>query len=206
MQKILFFFDFMSPYAYLAAQRLPRLAERHGREIEYCPINLPKAKLAAGNTGPANRDVPAKHKHLRVDLQRWAKLYEVPLVPPASYGSDFLNRGTFYAIDRGVEACYIRSAWHLVWGCGGGMDDPVLIGELCSTLGWDLEAFTAFAGSTEAHERYAASQERAHRLGVFGVPMICVDGEMWWGNDRLHFVENFLSSAQTTADRERVPG
>ena len=203
MQKILFFFDFMSPYAYLAAQRLPQLAERYGREIEYCPINLPKAKVAAGNTGPANRAIPIKHRHLRKDLQRWAELYGVPLVPPASYGSDRLNRGTFFAIDRGVEASYVLGAWHLIWGCGGGMQDGALMGELCAKLGWNLEAFAAYADSPEAQERYAASQDRAHKLGVFGVPMICIDGEMWWGNDRLHFVENYLA-AHAGANRERA--
>jgi 2-hydroxychromene-2-carboxylate isomerase len=204
MGKILFFFDFMSPYAYLAAQRLVGLAERYGREIEYCPVNLAKAKLAVGNTGPANRDIPSKHRHLRIDLQRWAKLYGVPLVPPRSYGSDRLNRGTFFALDRGMGRRYVLSAWHLVWGCGGAMDAPELLREVCRELGWNPELFAAYVDSPEAEERYAASQQHAHNHGVFGVPTMWIDGEMWWGNDRLHFVESHLAAALAAANAEGV--
>ena len=53
-----FFFDFMSPFAYLAHNRVCELAKRYERDVIYQPIDLPSAKLAAGNTGPANRDIP----------------------------------------------------------------------------------------------------------------------------------------------------
>jgi 2-hydroxychromene-2-carboxylate isomerase len=204
MRKMLFFFDFMSPYAYLAAQRLPGLAERFGRDIEYCPIDLPKAKLAAGNTGPANREIPAKHRYLRTDLQRWAGLYGVPLVPPRSYGSDRVNRGTFFAIDRGMVRRYVLNAWHLIWGCGGRMDAPELLWEVCAELGWERAAFDAYVDSPQAAQRYEASQKKAEELGVFGVPMVYMDGQMWWGNDRLQFVEAHLSSVHPPAQPARA--
>lgn len=201
VKTIAFFFDFMSPYAYLAWQRLPQMAERYGYGMEYCPINLQKAKRFAGNTGPSTREIPVKHKHLRVDLQRWANLYRVPFVLPASHDSDRLNRGLFLAIDHGVEARYLQTAWHLVWGCGGAMGDQLLMGELCASLGWNLGTFNAFTDSEAAGQRYAASQARSEKLGVFGVPTMCIDGEMWWGNDRLHFVEEYLAAHAPVAHK-----
>lgn len=199
VKTIAFFFDFMSPYAYLAWQRLPQLAERYGYDIECYPINLQKAKRFAGNTGPSTREIPLKHKHLCVDLLRWARLYRVPFVFPKSHDSDRLNRGVFLAIDRGIEARYIQTAWHLVWGCGGAMGDELLIGELCTSLGWDLGAFNAFTDSETTGQRYAASQEKAEKLGVFGVPTMHIGGEMWWGNDRMHFVEEYLAARSSLA-------
>jgi 2-hydroxychromene-2-carboxylate isomerase len=197
VKTIAFFFDFMSPYAYLAWQRLPQLAERYGYVIEYCPINLQKAKRFAGNTGPSTREIPVKHKHLRVDILRWADRYRVPVVFPKSLDSDRLNRGLFLAVDRGVEARYVQTAWYLTWGCGGAMGDQLLIGELCTSLGWDLGTFNAFTDSAATGQRYAASQEKAEKLEVFGVPTMRIDGEMWWGNDRMHFVEEYLAAAHS---------
>lgn len=205
MRTIVFFFDFMSPYAYLAAQRLPALAERYGCNIEYCPIDLAMAKRAVGNSGPANRNIPAKHKYLRLDLQRWAQVYQVPLVPPPEpYNSARLNRGTFFAIDRGVVTRYVLEAWHVVWGCGGDMNDPSLFSKLCAMFAWDLETFQAYADSPSAHERYAAAQERARQLGVFGVPMIHINDEIWWGNDRLQFVERYLAAHASSGQKREA--
>ncbi|MCG2634471.1 MAG: DsbA family protein, partial [Gammaproteobacteria bacterium] len=59
-----FFFDLMSPYAYLSSGRIQRLANEYGRTLICRPIDLPAAKIAAGNYGPANREQPAKINHL----------------------------------------------------------------------------------------------------------------------------------------------
>jgi 2-hydroxychromene-2-carboxylate isomerase len=189
-----FYFDFLSPYAYLAHTQLPGLAQRHGLRIEYHPIDLQQAKLAVGNTGPSNREMPIKHRHLRLDLQRWAALYGAPLVPPAAYGSTRLNLGMFYAMAVADAQRYADSAWHRVWGKGGAMDDDNLLRGLAGDLGWPVDEFLSYVGSNEATQRLATSNAEALRRGVFGVPTMLVGDEMWWGNDRLHFLESHLQS------------
>jgi 2-hydroxychromene-2-carboxylate isomerase len=196
MPAIRFFFDFLSPYAYLAHQQLPAMAARHGYDVELCPVDLQTLKTAAGNTGPSNRQMPIKHRHLRVDLQRWAQHYGVPLVPPAGYGSTRLNRGTFFALDRGVGHEYVTAAWRRVWGQGGAMDDDALIADVARDMQWVPGEFMDYTVSAPSLERYEQSIAAARDTGVFGVPSMVVDGQMWWGNDRLHFLEEHLRQGE----------
>lgn len=189
---IRFYFDFLSPYAYLAHQRLGGLVSRYERELVYCPVDLEQLKLGVGNTGPSTRDMPIKHRHLRLDLQRWAAHYEVALNPPAGYGSQRLTAGVFYAIDRGAASGYVRTAWQLVWGEGGAMNDDALLAAAAARMGWNPDEFIGFASGAAARDRLRQASVAALECGVFGVPTMIADGQMWWGNDRLHFLENHL--------------
>jgi 2-hydroxychromene-2-carboxylate isomerase len=195
-----FFFDFVSPYSYLAHTQLPALAQRHGLHIAYRPIDLQQAKLAVGNTGPSTREMPIKHRQLRIDLQRWAAHYGVPFRPPAGYGSRRLNCGAFFAIDRGQAEAYVNTAWRLVWGEGGAMDDEALLAAAAAQMGWEAGEFLAYAGSDAAESRLRQSNEQALARGVFGVPTMALGDDMWWGNDRLHFLEQHLQARPAAAE------
>lgn len=188
-----FFLDFMSPFAYLAHQRLPSLARRYGRGITYCPIDLPAAKRAAGNSGPPNVKIPVKLRYLMTDMDRWARRYGVPLKFPVSLDSGLMNKGLFYAIDRAQAESYAGVAWRRSWGEGGDMGDPALLQEVAAELNWDTGEFLGFLHSEEAEARYDAGNRRAQELGVFGVPTIRIGDQMWWGNDRLDFLEEYLA-------------
>ena len=192
-ETIIFYFDFVSPFSYLAHQRLPGLAQRFGYSIDYRPIDLRAAKLAAGNTGPATRDMPLKLAYARKDQQRWAQRYGVPIKAPRSHDWSRLTRGAFYAIDRGQARPYVAHVWHHIWGEGGEMNDGVLR-DAARAMGWGFDAFAAFTEAPETVKRLEASTREAGSRGVFGVPSMVVDDEMWWGNDRLDFLEEFLSA------------
>jgi len=194
-RKLEFFFDFMSPFAYLAHKRLPALAEQHGYEVEYRPIDLPSAKKAAGNTGPSNREIPVKLRYLTTDMKRWAARYGVPLNFPPSLDSARLNRGTFYAIDRGHARDYVERAWLAAWGHGGDMSSPQFLSAVAAEMGWPVADFVGFTLSELSATRYEASNREAQRRGVFGVPTAMIGEEMWWGNDRLDFLGEYLESA-----------
>ncbi|WP_338617406.1 2-hydroxychromene-2-carboxylate isomerase [Pigmentiphaga sp. CHJ604] len=195
-----FYFDFMSPYAYLAHARLPELAKRHGARLAYHPIDLFRIKLAVGNTGPSNRDIPLKHRYLRSDLQRWATAYGIPFVPPSGYGSTRLNCGAFRAIDEGRARYYADSVWRHVWGSGGAMDDDGLLAAVAKEMSWPEDEFLAYVRSSEAGRRLEASNAAALERGVFGVPTMIADGAMWWGNDRLDFLERHLQGRPLSTD------
>lgn len=188
----------MSPFAYLAYQRLPELASRYGSQIVYWPINLPMAKKAAGNTGPPNVQIPPKLRYLMKDLGRWAQRYGVPLVFPKSLDSDLMNKGLFYAIDMGQPHEYTRAAWHTCWGLGGDPADESLLRQVAEQLGWPGNGFLSYLRSPDADRRYAQTNAEAHALGVFGVPTMMIGDNMWWGNDRLEFLEEFLQSSRET--------
>lgn len=196
-QQLDFYFDFMSPFAYLAHHKLPELAGRYGYALVYHPIDLPAAKLAAGNTGPPNVKVPVKIRYLRTDLDRWAQRYGVPLNFPASLDSGRLNRGYFYADDAGQAREYVDIAWRRVWGEGGDPADTVLQAEVARALAWDADAFVEFVGSDAAAARYAESNQSAQARGIFGAPIMTIGEAMWWGNDRLDFLEQHMRTAST---------
>jgi 2-hydroxychromene-2-carboxylate isomerase len=189
--KLDFYFDFVSPFSYLAHQALPALAERHGYKLDYRPIDLREVRLTAGNTGPMTRDQPLKLAYARQDQRRWAERYGVPITPPRSHDWSQLTRGAFFAIDRNEAQRYVAHVWHKIWGEGGAMDDA-LIRSVAQAMGWDAAAFLSFTASPAAEARYRASTKEAHARGIFGVPTMMVGDEMWWGNDRLDFLDEYL--------------
>jgi 2-hydroxychromene-2-carboxylate isomerase len=188
-----FYFDFMSPFAYLAHTRLPALAAKYGVQIAYHPIDLPAAKLAAGNTAPPNVSIPVKLRYLVTDMQRWAKRYGVPLTFPKTLKSERLNIGLYFAADRGQAQDYVDAAWLPTWGQGGDMDDEGLIRGVARSMQWDAQEFIDFVGSQQARERYARGNRDAQARGVFGAPTMMLGEQMWWGNDRLEFLEEHLA-------------
>jgi len=188
-----FFFDFMSPFAYLAHDRVCELAKRYDRDVIYRPMDLPAAKVAAGNTGPANRDIPVKIRYLMTDIHRWAEKRGLPVAFPASLDSHKMNAGTFYALQKGRAEEYVREAFALGWGLGGDISSDQTLAQLAETMGWVPEEFIAYASAAKELPEYIASNRDAVEQGVFGVPTIIIDEHMWWGNDRLDFVAEFLA-------------
>jgi 2-hydroxychromene-2-carboxylate isomerase len=189
-----FYFDFISPFSYLAYQRLPDLAARFGCSVACHVLDLAETKRLGGNTGPTSRDQPLKRRYNQKDKERWGRRYGVPIVNPTSYGPDRINKGTFFAADRGETHAYIVCAWRKLWGEGGDMAGEGILRDVARELRWDADAFLAFTLSRAADDRYKAATLAAHRRGVFGVPTMMIGDEMWWGNDRLDFLEEFLAS------------
>jgi 2-hydroxychromene-2-carboxylate isomerase len=198
--KIDFYFDFISPFSYLAHQRLPDLAARHGYALSYHAASLTGLKTLAGNTAPRVTMIPLKLRYLRADQQRWAVRYGVPIKPPeGSHDSSWLNRGFFFADDRGQQRDYVINVWNKLRRDGRDMVDVKLWREIAGELGWAANEFVAYIRSEASQQRYDAETQKAHERGVFGVPTMLVGEEMWWGNDRLDFLEEYLKAAPVSA-------
>lgn len=192
-----FYFDFLSPFAYLAHDRVCGLAGAYGRKLTYLPIDVAAAKIAAGNTGPSNRDMPVKLRYLMTDIDRWAKRVNVPVSFPASLDSHRMNAGTFYALEKGLGEKYVREGFNLGWGLGGDMGSDETLTRLAEVMGWSPVEFIEYTSASKALPDYVASNRQAVEKGVFGVPTIIVDDQMWWGNDRLDFVEEYLAGTDS---------
>lgn len=187
-----FYFDFMSPFAYLARHRLAQCAGEYSCKINYRPVHLQRLKLAVGNDGPSNREMPIKLKYLVEDLKRWAAIYDVPFGFIGNVNTEKLNKGVFFAEQKGKAADYVKEAYRLTWGESGTPDDEGLLRGLAEILGWDGDEFMIFLDSAQANNAYEATNEEAIAKGVFGVPTMVIDDQMWWGNDRLFMVETYL--------------
>jgi hypothetical protein len=127
------------------------------------------------------------------DLARWAERYGVPLAMPKGRDTTRLNMATLFAVARGQVGDFVREAFHLTWGQGADPVDESVLDVLAAKLGWDARELRAWLASAGAHSQFEKLNLEAHERGVFGVPMICVRDQMWWGNDRLDFVEEHLA-------------
>lgn len=201
MKTIDFYFDFLSPYAYYARHRLVQIAAEHGAAIRYLPADLKRLKLAAGNTGPATVQMPRKLAYAISDFQRWAERYGIPAATsPACFDSKELNLGVFHAIEQGRAAAYVESVFAAVWGQGGAKQAPALIlQDAAQYAGLDLTALQAAIASESAAKAAEAVFEQATARGVFGVPTMVLDGQLWWGNDRLFMLEEQLAHVSQQA-------
>ncbi|MDB5727410.1 MAG: 2-hydroxychromene-2-carboxylate isomerase [Noviherbaspirillum sp.] len=189
-----FFFDFASPYAYLAHVRLPEIARRNRCSISYRPVDLPEIKRAAGNIGPSSHFLPARKRYIQQDTARWARRYGVPIAQPSNFDSARLNRGVFLAIGRGVATEYVDAVGRRVWAEGGAMNDESLLAGVAADMGWDAKEFMLYTTSEAAAAAHRATLEVARKYGVFGVPIMVAGEQLWWGNDRLPFVESYLAA------------
>lgn len=189
---ITFHFDFLSPYAYLAWLALPRIAAAHARAIQPVPTLL-AALLAHGQTkGPA--EIVAKRRYVMVDCTRSAAILGVPLVPPPTHPFHPLLALRVAGSASGQEQhVAIEAMFRATWGGGPGVEDPMQLAATLSAAGLDGPALVAAAGTTEAKDRLRHATETAIADGVFGVPTMLVDGEMFWGFDALPHLERFLA-------------
>lgn len=188
-----FYFDFISPFSYLAFQRLPALAHRYGYTLRYQVADLATLKKLAGNTSPRMVEMPLKLDYSRIDQQRWADRYGVPIKPPTgSHDSSWFNRGTFYAASKNRDSDYIGAVWTRFRRDGRDLAEEASWREVANDLGWSADEFVTFVRSSESLELYQRASIAAHDRGVFGVPTMLAGQEMFWGNDRLDFLEAYL--------------
>jgi 2-hydroxychromene-2-carboxylate isomerase len=190
-----FYLDFISPFGYLARFGLARIQKRFDCSVHYHPVELLRIKLAAGNNGPPNRAIPPKIKYLTVDLQRWAKLYGIPMVEVLP-GADTarINKGLLLASDRGQAGEYVEKAWNSIWRDGLDPGREQSLASLAEDMGWAPKEFLEFVSGDLATRRFDAECGDAIARGVFGVPTFMVGEDMFWGNDRLEFLSKHLEA------------
>ena len=196
MPPLDFYFEFASPYAYLASLRIDDIAARHGREVRWLPIML-GAALKRNGTGP-NVQQPLKGPYLLHDVPRSARLQQVPLtLPPVLPMNSLAASRTFWWLEESDPALAKRLARAIFaghWGEGRDMSTPELVAEVAGPLGIARERLLAAVQDPVIKEKLKAETERSIERGVFGSPFVFVDGEPFWGNDRLDQVERWLAT------------
>ena len=193
--EIEFWFDFASGYAYFAALDIEALAARHGRAVLWRPFTLGSAFKVTGASGLSR--TPLKREYARLDWERLARWKRVPFRPPESHPMTGLPAlRAFYAVDRvdkTAAAGFAKALLFNYFAEGVSIDDAPAVAETGSRLGLDPQLI--LSGIVDPEVKYLAREhgEAAVRRGVFGSPWIFVDGEPFWGHDRLAMIEYWLS-------------
>lgn len=194
MKTIEFYFDFGSPAAYLAATQLPKLAADTGAGLVWKPMLLGGVFQATGNHSPA--EIKPKGPYMTTDLKRFARRYGVPFAhnPHFPINTLLLMRGATALQLQQPERFgdYVKAVYAAMWVDGRDMNDPAKVGAVLQAAGFDAAAVLAMASAQATKDRLKAVTQEAVDRGVFGAPTMFVDGEMFWGQDRLDFVREAL--------------
>jgi len=190
-----FYFDVGSPTAYLAHNRLKQLKLEYGCSVIYHPVLLGGLFKASGNSSPVT--VPAKGRYMMMeDLPRFAKLYNVPLNTNPHFPINTLNlmRGAVSALNEAYFDTYIDTIFNSIWVESRNMGDIDTVIEVLSDAGLDAVSILDATQNPEVKQQLISNTEQAVERGLFGAPTMFVDGEMFFGQDRLQFVEAALKN------------
>lgn len=195
--QIEFYFDFVSPYSYLAATQLPALTERTGAEIIYRPFRLLDLMKIVGNR-PTTMECQNKGNYAGADIARWAARYKVPFQRnPHRRNFDYANfgRGALVAIDQERGANYTDLLFRALFAGEQDLSDTTVFANLLDQAGFDGAGLLRAAAGAEQSARLEQQTAAAALRGVFGSPSFFVDDQMFFGNDRLDFVTEAARAA-----------
>jgi 2-hydroxychromene-2-carboxylate isomerase len=196
--RVEFYYDLVSPYSYLAYGQLRRICEENGAALLLRPMLLGAVHKEAGIKSPIETELKARYQAR--DIRRWAGYYGVPLRFPDPFPFRTLKsmRAAMFLQDgNGLEA-FTAAAFALYWGEGGApkgfeeADEDLPISAVARRIGAEPEEVLEGAASPDAKQGLKDATFEALQRGVFGAPAFFVGDEMFWGNDRLHFVEAAL--------------
>lgn len=191
-----FYFDYSSPYGYLASTRIEALAARHGREVVWRPILLGAVfKVTGGQPLPT---IPLKGDYARRDMLRCARYYGIPFRIPSKFpvATQAPARITYWLWDRDPAKAKALAAalFRAYFVDDNDISNPEMTGSVAAGAGLDVEAVRAALQEPAVKERLRAEIDAALARGVFGSPFFIVDGEPFWGVDRMDQLERWLET------------
>ncbi|MGH2901401.1 MAG: 2-hydroxychromene-2-carboxylate isomerase [Solirubrobacteraceae bacterium] len=191
-RRVELFYDYVSPFSYLANSQIPGLAKRTGAEVVYRPFLLGGVMQATGNQPPAT--LPARGAYMPKDIARWVRRYGLPFRFNPSFPMNTLHamRAALAAQELGVFPAYHAALFRAAWEEPRNLADAAELRDVIAKAGLDAERILARAGADEIKARLKANTAEAAERGAFGAPTFFVGDEMFFGNDRLDFVEEAL--------------
>ena len=195
-EPIDFYFDFSSPYSYLASEKIDALAGRFDREVRWHPILLGVIFKGLG-TLPLVRQ-PGMHDYSLRDIVRSARFLDVPFRMPMRFPVATVAAARAYYWLHGQDCQkardFARAVFRAYWVDGRDISDLAVVQEVAAGLGVDREALAAGIATPEIKERLKVETDTAIAKGMCGAPYFVVDNEPFWGADRLPQIEKWLAT------------
>jgi 2-hydroxychromene-2-carboxylate isomerase len=194
-EPIDFYFDFSSPYGYVAAHLIEPLAQRHIRAVRWRPILLGPAFHVSGNR-PLS-DQPLKGDYMRHDVPRLCRRHGIPFAWPQPFpmGTVAAARAVYWLWDRDPDqaARFAKAIYRAYFAEGRNIGDARVVLAVAAEEGIDAEALGAALQDADLKARTKAAVDAAIKLGVFGSPFFMVDEEPFWGVDRLPLMDEWMA-------------
>lgn len=198
-RSVQYYFSLHSPWTYLGNGLFHDIARRHGVTIDYRPMPLRSVFDETGGL-PLPKRHPVRQRYRLVDLQRWRERRGLPLVlEPKHFPFDpsLADRVAIAIVATGQSpAGFIADVMAGVWAREDDMRLPEAIRACLDRAGLNADVLLAQAESEPIRQRYEAMLQEAVEAGVFGAPSYVLDGEVFWGQDRLELLDSALASGR----------
>ena len=194
MQAIEFYFDPISPFAYLGSVQIERVAARLGREVDWKPVLIGVTVLKVMGLKPVP-ETPLKGPYMQQDAVRLAEYFDVPFRYHGLKGINALAALRAFLMlkqrDAALAKSFARRIFDRLWVRGLNITPPEAVAEEASALGIDAQALLRDIETDHAKGTLKQAVDAAIQKGVFGVPWLVVDGQPIWGVDRMWMVEHW---------------
>jgi 2-hydroxychromene-2-carboxylate isomerase len=191
-----FYFDYSSPYGYIAAMKIDDLAAKYGRTVNWKPVLLGAVfKVTGGKPLPA---LPLKGDYALRDIPRSARFHGLHYRHPSKFpiAGQAPSRAFYWVNERdpGLARTLARTLYQAYFVEDRDISDPAITADVAATLGVQREELLAALGSDAVKDKLKNEVEAAIARGVFGSPYFVIDREPFWGVDRLDQIERWLGS------------
>ncbi len=199
--QIPFYYDYACPWAYLGSCRVETYFQDRGATIDFRPVNL--AALREPEAGPQALGGMGERKKTNYmnDMRHWGELVGADFAPNITGprpDTRLLLKAALVAKDSGRFRDFHNPAYRARWAEAKDVADPGVVRGLLAAAGLDSNAALARAQSDELSARLKSDTHAAIARGVFGVPTLFVDDEMFWGNDRFELARWYAQKASVT--------
>ncbi len=182
-----FYFDFISPYSFLAHKQIREIENKEGMKVIYKPVLLGGLHNLHGIKAPAF--IPAKAKHMVRDCKLIAEKNNIRFKFNAYFPIRSLNlmRGVLVAEEDNIKKYYIDNIFNTIWQDGLNMNDAIVIQKILQNLNINPKTFSLRTTSSLIKDLLIKKTNEAYKQGVFGAPTFVVNNKIFWGQDRIEF-------------------
>ena len=182
-----FYFDFISPYSFLAHKQIRKIENKEGIKIIYKPVLLGGLHNLHGIKAPAF--IPAKAKHMVRDCKLIDEKNNIRFKFNSYFPIRSLNlmRGVLVAEEDNVKKYYIDNIFNTIWQDGLNMNDEIVIQKILQNLNINPKTFSLRTTSSLIKDLLRKKTNEAYEKGVFGAPTFIVNNKIFWGQDRIEF-------------------
>jgi 2-hydroxychromene-2-carboxylate isomerase len=207
--RVRIYTDYKSPYAFVANKRLFALEDAYGVELEWLPYTLRVAEFM-GTVEERTPHFWRKVRYAYMDARRYANAQGLTMKGPRRiYNAFYSSVGMLFAQRHGFFRPYHDTVFRRFWSHDLEIDDPTAISDVIASVGGAARDFEAYVAGP-ARAEHDAIIEEAEALGVFGVPTMVFNGELFWGGDRIDMlierIRNPASAAAALGSRHRKQG
>jgi 2-hydroxychromene-2-carboxylate isomerase len=196
--KIEYYYSVVSPFAYLGINKFRELIKKYSLEVIEKPFDLVGKVFPETGGTPVPKRHPARQKYRLIELERWAKKLNINLnkqpkfFPPSDPHKAALL--TIAAIKAGISIDFGKEVLTKVWSDEQDISQDPVLEDVCKKLKLNFKELQTTANSEEVRNIYSSNSNDAINKGVFGAPSFVLNNELFWGQDRLDFLEDKLKS------------